>query len=380
MPRHRYAIAAVIAVLLPAGPLHAQTTTAPRPTDPEKIAAAHLKRFGKGYVARIDRERKIVYVSALDKKHFDDTVRLLADYTDAQRKTLLTARPPWHVTVILPTVDDYRKLTPSSKAVGFYHPLSRTLISIDRGNVLLHEFTHALHHADQAAARQAHPIWITEGLATLFESAEIAPGGLRPAVDARVVYVRYAVRTGSIAPFKWLLNCKPELFMKDTKLSYGMARYLMLYLHSKGLLRKWYALYKETYDKDPTGAVAMEKLFGRALVYTERDWKNWVLKLEIPYGVRRAHQGRLGIQMGKHPRGVKIVSMLPQGAAAQAGRLRVGDVVTVFNGHAVRNPAELGAGIRATGELKTVTIELIRNGQAVVIQQPLGAIVKPRQK
>ena len=137
---------------------------------PEHIAELQLKRLGPGHQAKIDKQRRIIYISALDPRHLQETMDLLSAYTDAQRKTLLTRPLTWYVTVILPTVDEYRRLAGNKRALGFYQPVTRTLTSVDRGRALIHEFTHALHHADQSASRQRHPPWVCEGLATLYES------------------------------------------------------------------------------------------------------------------------------------------------------------------------------------------------------------------
>ncbi|MCE5326580.1 MAG: PDZ domain-containing protein [Planctomycetaceae bacterium] len=375
MPRRRTFLAAIAAVIAFTAALPRATadTAAPaRAEDPDAIAAARLKEFGQGYVSHIDRDRRLIYISALDKQNLDDTMSLLADFTDAQRKTLFKEPLPWYVTVILPSVEHYRKLAPKANAVGFYHPASRTLISIDRGRTLLHEYTHALHHADQAAANQLHPIWITEGLATLFEAAEITPEGLKPVADPRLGVVQRAIHTGSCPPLKWLLGCDDKLFMKDPSLTYSQARYVMFYLYQRGQLDAWYATYKEGFAQDPTGQVAMERVLGQAIEGLDRTWKSWAARVEVPAGLRHDYRGRLGIQMNDDTRGVKIISMLPQGAAAQAGRLRVGDVITAYSDKPVRKTAELAAAIRATGELKTVTIQILRNNESITILQPMG--------
>ncbi|MCE5279064.1 MAG: PDZ domain-containing protein [Planctomycetaceae bacterium] len=374
MLRHRTFLAAIAAAvaLTAALPPATADTAAAREEDPDAIAAARLKEFGQGYVSHIDRDRRLIYISALDKQNLDDTVALLADYTDAQRKTLFKQPLLWYVTVILPTVEHYRKLAPRTTAVGFYHPAKRTLISIDRGRTLLHEYTHALHHADQAAAGQVHPIWVTEGLATLFEAAEITPEGLNPVVDNRLGAIQRAIHTGSCPPLKWLLGCNAELFMKDPSLTYAQARYVMFYLHQQGQLEAWYAAFKQSFPRNATGQAALESILGQAIEGLDLRWKQWTAKVAVPAGLRQDYRGRLGIQMNDDSRGVKIISMLPQGAAAQAGRLRVGDVITAYSERPVRKPAELAAAIRATGELKTVTIQILRNNEPLTILQPLG--------
>jgi len=54
------------------------------------------------------------------------------------------------------------------------------------GSILTHEFTHALHFADQEGRGQEHPIWIAEGLATLFESSKLLGGHAVPQANYRL--------------------------------------------------------------------------------------------------------------------------------------------------------------------------------------------------
>ena len=133
------------------------------------LAASYQRKFGEGYTTRIDNRRHLVYVSALDENALGHVVRLLGAYADAQQRLLFPDALQWNVAVVLPTLSDYRRGGPPDDTSGYYNPATRTLTSISMSNVLIHEFTHALHHADQVRAGQRHPVWISEGLATLFQ-------------------------------------------------------------------------------------------------------------------------------------------------------------------------------------------------------------------
>lgn len=338
-----------------------------------EIAARQLKRFGRGYTARIDAARRLVFVSSLDKTHLQQTVDLLSRFADAYREVLGGADLPWNVAIVLPTACDYEPLAPDKDVRGFYQPGEKILISIDRGRVLLHEFTHALHHADAAAAGQNHPIWIAEGLATLFESAEITPKGVRLRPDSRLLTLQKAIRKKTLIPLKTLLAMKHDEFVKDAALCYAESRYLMLYLHERGVLREWYETYKSGYAEDASGRSALEKVLGGELSEIESRWKQWVEKLKLPWGELRSGQGRLGAQVRDQAEGVKIVGFVAGSAAEQAGRLKVGDIIKQFNGLETRSSATLVAAIRAAVAMQTVDVVVIRNGHRITIQQPLGA-------
>jgi len=349
----------------------------------EQIARTELERLGQPYVAEIDRSRHIIYLSALDADHRRRTQQLLSAFTDAQRRTLLDKRLPWNLTVVLPTVDDYREMAAHEQlehATGFFQPARRRLVSIDHGRVLIHEFTHALHQADMDAARQVHPIWIREGLATLFETSRITPLGLVPMVDGRLLAIRDALEKKAqkkLIPLEGLFAMSPKDFMASPRLCYAESRYAMFYLYSKDRLRTFYEAYKQGYSRDPTGERAYEKALGRRLFLIEPEWEQWLKSLRLPTGSARRGQGRLGIEVAQHSRGVEVVRLLKDGAARRAGRIREGDVIVTFNGTDVTGPAQFFAVVRSTGAKKTVLVKLLRHNRPLTVHQPLGAAPPP---
>lgn len=343
----------------------------------KRISAKQLSQFGKGYSARYDNNRHILYISALDDTHLDQTVVLLAAFTQAYRRTLPSGRGEGNITVVLPMAEDYKKLElPFPGCVGFYSYAGRRLVSIDRGRTLLHEFTHALHHADMTAARQVHPIWIIEGLATLFEASKITPSGLVPQHDLRLPIIQKALKDKDkdkkAFSLQELLSMGRKPFMKDAPVAYAQARYVMFYLHQRGRLDDFYRRYKDTFVHDPHGIAAFEAATGNKLAIIERAWSKWVLDQEMPPSEHRLGQGRLGLEIKRAAQGAKIVGLQPGGAAKTAGRLKVGDVIEQFNGAKIRNEADLVAAIRSAGAMRTVKVSLMRNSRRMTVMQPLG--------
>ncbi|NIM60902.1 MAG: hypothetical protein GTO30_04390, partial [Acidobacteria bacterium] len=51
---------------------------------------------------------------------------------------------------------------------GIYEHERRRLIARDIGASLRHELTHAYHYADMDRLGQRHPLWVQEGIATLY--------------------------------------------------------------------------------------------------------------------------------------------------------------------------------------------------------------------
>jgi hypothetical protein len=336
----------------------------------DELLKATLKKMGEGYTGQVDRQRHIVYVSGLDEEHFRQTRELLAAYADAQARTLLGTPPAWNVLILLPTAEDYKKLGIEHNFVGLYEPGKHKLTALDRGAVLLHEFTHALHHADQAAAGQAHPPWVSEGLATLFESARITPGGLEPQVDLRLIALQNAIRDKKAIALESLLKMGSKSFLAQPDLTYAESRYLMLYLHQQGRLRDWYKRYKDTFADDPTGIKALETTLNYKLPEIEKQWIDWAAALKPPLS-RRAEKTRLGLEVQDDPTGVKVSALVDGGAAKVAGRIDVGDIIQEFNGQKVTNTVDFVAAVRAAGALQTVSVKLLHQGRPATVLQPL---------
>lgn len=342
-------------------------------TPAKKIVADQLEKMGDGYKGFIDTKRHVVYISALDVQHRRATMQLISAYIDAQRRTLLQARPQWNITVVLPTVEDYKKLQENPRIVGFYEPSAQRVTSIDRSRVLIHEFTHALHHADMASRRQIHPPWVCEGLATLFAHADITPGGLVPKPGPRLGFLHRAVRDKKTLKLNDLASRSLKPFMADARLAYAQSRYLMYYLHEKGRLQDWYLRYCRSYTRDPTGVEALEAVLGRNIQQIQDEWEKWILSHEVPDRENRYGQGRLGLKFRDTQEGVKILEIENDSAADSAERLQVGDHVKKFNGQEVINAVHLASLIRAAGADRTVTMTVRRRGRTLKIYQALSA-------
>ncbi len=361
------AILCSLAIGAPVGRVDTSSSKAPEPSASQPV------RLGAGYSRIADKERQLYYVSALDAEHLAMTTGLLGKFSDAFNKTLRAQRPQWRIIILLPTVEDYRRLAPTKDVVGFYRPSNRTLISIDRGRVLIHEFTHALHHADAAAAHQQHPVWIWEGLGSLFAASIIGPSGLQPQVDLRLLPLQSAIRSDKTIPLARLLTLKPDAFIRQSELCYSEARYLLLYLHRQGRLSKWYETYKAGFRNDSTGKDALEKILGKRLERIEEEWKDWVKRLRLPWGERRAGRARLGLKLQDTKNGVKVAGFVEGSAAERAGRIRKGDILLKLNGYKIANTAHAIGAIHSAGAMQTVTIELKRHGRRLTVRQPLGA-------
>jgi hypothetical protein len=372
---------AVLACLAPTGRVVGPTVDAERRQLglAKTTADGYIDRLGRDYKAFVDARRKLLFVSSLDADHLARAVKDLSRFADAQRTELLRGSPSWYVVVVLPAVDDYRrKLLPKGlpeTTTGFYRPAEKTLVSVDRGRVLRHEYTHALHHADAGADTAGHALWVVEGLATLYESAELDADGFDVGVDRRLRTLKKSLSDKTLPPLADLLEADANRFRSEPGLWYAYGRYVMLYLHRKGKLSRFYRHYKTAVHRDPTGRESLEETLDEDLPGIESDVRAWLLGLRVPRSTAR-NEGRLGVRLKNTPQGPTIVGFIAGGDAERSGRLEEGDVIQAVNGKEVRRCAGVFAAVRAAGALRTITIRLVRAGAPIEVTQPLG---KPAQ-
>jgi hypothetical protein len=344
-------------------------------TEARSLAQAARQQFGDAYTTRIDDGRHLVYVAAVDAKTLEHAVRVLSEHMDAEQRFLFPRPLAWNVTIILPTVTDYRRLVPAeTQAYGQYRPAARTLVSLSLSDVLFHEFTHALHHNDQALAGQAHAIWIAEGLATLFQRAPVRKGRLEPEVCNRLETLQQAVRDGKTSPLADLCSMDQAAFLRRREVHYLQARYVMLYLHRAGRLKEFYESYKAGYAADPSGRAALEKTLGKPAPEIDADWRAWVLAQEAPWKPTRPSRAHLGVRMAEAEQGVKVTGFVRGSAAEREARLKVGDVITALAGRATPTPQDLTQAVQACDPGQVVDVEVLRDGVPTIVSQLLGVM------
>ena len=338
------------------------------------LAEASQKRYGAGYVTQIDNQRHIVYVSTLDTYTRGRVTAMLGAYLDQQRRFLFRQPLPWNVTVILPTLSDYQRPPATASFAGHYDLATRTLESLSLSDVLVHEFTHALHHGDQVAANQRHPVWILEGLACLFQRSTVREGRLEVLLARDLAGLQDAVRDRKNLALAALVTTEPEAFLKDAGLRYAEAHYVMFYLHQLGKLKDFYETYKEGYAKEPTGAAALVQTLGKPLDEIEADWREWVLRQQAPWAPAQPTKPLLGVKMEAVAEGVRVTGFVRGSAAERAGQLKFGDIILSVAGQHTPKPTDLTAAVQACHAGETVEIEVVRDGRTLVVKQLLGVM------
>ena len=334
-----------------------------------KILASLKLRFGEEFICEIDHDSKLVFATNIDAHTLEELKVSLLKYAQAQWKALFDNRFDEYVTVVIPRV---AKDLPA-RLGGAYDPHNRQLIVRSIGMVLTHEFTHALHFADQAARGQGHPIWVIEGLATLFESSKMVNGIAEPLPNHRVNIIKSIVRRKANMPWPEFFKLSHGDFMRKNATAYPQGRYIFMYLYSKGLLKKWYDAYTSGYETDDTGAKAIEKVAGKPLDKVEADWLAWVAKLKnVPLRLS-VKQAYIGVQLARQVDGLRIVRVVPRSAADKAG-LRSDDVIIKLDG---RRMVDIGELLRTVTSHKVgdrVKIEFRRGEKYKTVTARLGAV------
>ena len=246
-------------------------------TRAKRIEAVVGQKLEGRYNTVIDDRSRVIFTSTLSDDASAPVRQRLAAHAQAAWNELFDHPIRQYVTVVVLDPSQMDKIPAGGG--GWYDDNQHTILTIQTGIILTHEFTHALHHADQIAHNQTHPTWIKEGLATLFETSQLLDGRLKPLHNFRLRAIQQAVRQDRTIPLRTFLGMRQSEFMNQSTTCYPQSRYLMWYLHEKGLLKAWYDAYTATYSQDRTGGLALEAVCGQRLDHIERDWKIWVGQL-----------------------------------------------------------------------------------------------------
>ncbi len=207
-------------------------------------------------------------------------------------------RPHAPVTILLCSQEaTYHRLTATlygrsrGSIYGFYRPSTRTLvINLAAGEgTIIHELTHALIDFDCPNL----PIWINEGIASLYEECRLVetPNGARllPAVNWRLERLKQSIQDHSIRSTRELMLLESMVGDEQESLNYAHARYFCMYLNELGLLSEFYQLVRDNPAGAHGGKTALEQLFSQLSLYgLERDFQEWVLRLAEEHSRQQA--------------------------------------------------------------------------------------------
>ncbi len=344
----------------------------------EAVVEALKKRFGPDYLYEIDEVDKLIFATNTDRPTLEALKQNLIRQAHSQWEQIFEHKPDQYIAVVVPTPREFRKIVPMQGVEGFYRHDVRTLIAKGLGFVTTHEFTHALHAADLDSIGQEHPIWLTEGLAVLFERAEYEKDAnghdvLTPKDNERLVRLQAEARQKKLMPLARLFKMDQKEFLGERVLQcYAESGSVMQYLYDHQLLRKFYDTFKATYAKDQTGREALEQTVGKPLDGFEEDWKAWMLTRLPPNQKMGPDSPYLGIEFGEANDGMLIQTLKTGGPAARA-KLRVGDVIIAVDGVETRDSMTFTPLLSSHKAGDRVVVRLRRNHAYLEIPMILGS-------
>ncbi|MFP4355867.1 MAG: TPR end-of-group domain-containing protein [Phycisphaerae bacterium] len=336
-------------------------------TNAEKVLSDLRAQLGEDYLFEIDHKQKLIYATNIDRRMLNDLKAYLGSYARAQRRWLFDHEFEQYVSIVLPKQWNLRGIG------GLYNPSKRMLTARSLGMVMTHEFTHALHFGDQEGRGQQHPIWITEGLATLFESSRIEDGSVVPQPNYRLLLLKQRAQRDRLLDLKTLTDFSHRDFMKRAAIAYAQSRYLLFYLYDQDKLQAFYDNYTAGYDDDPSGAKALSTTLGKDLDEIQEDFRTWVIAQKAPPLRLRPNQAYIGIRMQPVKDGLEIVQAVPGSGAAKAG-LSPGDVVVKVDEHRVVDSSDLLSIVSASDVGDKLQLEIRRDGKYKQVEVTLTAM------
>ncbi len=298
-------------------------------------------RFPGGkYRVEENDELNLIIASAIEREGVDNAIGMLNALSHTLRGALFGEIQQDRVLLVVATSKDAAAFFENPQHGGLYVHEARRLVARETGATLRHEYTHVLHYGDMQRRQQHHPIWIQEGLATLFEEWRVGPSG-EPIILSNLRSNETLERVRSRKTTAWIdfRALDSASFMAQPEPNYAQARSMFMFLAAHGKLSAWYALYTAGFREDPTGRRAMEAVLAAPIGRIEGMWQAWVIANGRRDSTLDAGDGVMGVGVSGVPDGVRIDSLQPGGPAIAAG-LAVGDVLTEIKGHEVRSVAD----------------------------------------
>jgi hypothetical protein len=350
----------------------------------EALVRAWRDRFGdENYRFEIDEKHRLAFATALDETSHREMREMLERQADVLIHLLFEEPPDYYVLIAVPTPEDARELFEGEANIGGrYEHAEHRLVSRDTGGSLRHEFVHAMHygHMERLGIRRPHPLWIQEGLATLFEDYRIKEdGSVTFLPNDRHGVIQRRLKHATVMPWRKFFDLSADRFMSNAGWTYPMTRSIFEFLAEQEKLGAWYRAYVSSYSEDASGASAFEQVFAEPLETIEQQWRRWLR--DRPAVDRRIDVGDAALGVLSRPNsatdGVVIDEVLP-GSSAAAGGLRRGDVIVAIDGRPTRSFSELRGLIAGKAIGDRIEVRLRRNGDyasTTLVLRPL-----PRQR
>ncbi len=346
---------------------------APAPDPVARWKEAHGDKYR--YDTRGETDDNIAYATCLDEASHARMKTLLADLEKHLIRAYFGKPPQDKVLVAVVRPEDAKMYLDRPEVRGMYLHSERRLVTRDAGQSLQHEFVHLMHFAQLERIGQRHPIWVQEGLASLYEDYDLhADGSIEFRPNVRFNIARRQVVSKTAEKWPALVKLSPEAFMQNAERLYPQVRSMFEFFAREGKLEEFYRQLCATWKTDPTGTAAIEKAFGEPIARVEDRWRKWMIDRGAIDDSIGARDASLGITIEDAVDGVRIKSFVIKAAARSAG-LRVGDVVIAIGGIPVRNREEMLLAVARLKVGEAVEVKYKRDGKesvATVTPRPLG--------
>lgn len=312
-----------------------------------------LAQFGGGrYRIEEKPSLNLILAYSVEPEGFRRTMKTIEKLSATLSKILFGEIQAQSVLLVIATPEDATKFLGDPQNGGLYVHEDRRLVARDTGASLRHEYTHVRHYGQMQRLQQLHPVWIQEGLATLFEDWQLGPSGelvILPNLRTNDAFDRLKQR--NTMPWVDFFQLDSKSFMAQARWNYAQARSILMYLASQGKLTSWYQIYTASWAEDSTGRRALEASFGVPIGKIEAQWKAWVHDGGRQDSTIDPGDGVMGTTISNLPDGVRIDSVQAGGPAAKAG-IRVGDVITEIGSIEIRSVGDylLAMSERRSGE------------------------------
>ena len=314
---------------------------------------------GSQYIFETDDAHRLHVASTLPREAREEMMTMIARQSDYMVDHLFGAVQGEHVFVLVPNKADCSIFDLDQSTAGWYEHSRRMLVTTDIGASLRHEFAHVLHWGDMDRINQRHPMWIQEGLASLFEEYASDRSGTKFRFLPNERHnVTFDLVTGGDTPsWRQVFSLSPTRFMRAANRFYPMTRSIFRYIASKGRLDVWYDNLVATFPDDQTGVRALERTFDKPIDQIESEWKAWVRGMGRRDNTIARGDASLGIQAESEVDGCRVTVVHDGSGAFEAG-MRIDDVIVRIGGTSIRSTRELMLAIarKRVGEVVPVRV------------------------
>ncbi len=243
------------------------------------------KQLGEGFL--VYKRKNYIIATDLDKKTADYVINgvfenckqiLVKQFFDSRADDVVVIYIFKNKTSYYTGLQKYLQMQPISP-YGHYGNRDRYIVvNYATGpGTLVHELTHSLMAIDFPGA----PIWISEGLASLYEQCRVENGQLLGEQNWRLPELHNGIRSNRLTPLKLLFKSDTKVFrMLRESLHYAESRYFCKYLQDKGLLERVYKAFRNNPHNSNNGIKIVEAALGKNIDSIEKDWIDWTKQQE----------------------------------------------------------------------------------------------------